>query len=112
MSEENGEVLTGIIAILAILVIVVVFVLIGSSIKDDIEYGVKEGTIIDMRYHAAYTTTTYSDKVIIPQYHPENWQIKIQKEINGETKEIWVYVDETTYHELKIGDYYPKEKDK
>lgn len=108
MKNEDGGILAIVITIVTILIILGVFILIADVIKNDINYGIKEGIVIDKRYYVAYTTTMTTGKVIIPQYHPANWKIKIQKEVNGETKEIWIDVDETTYHQLNINDYYPK----
>lgn len=109
MKSEKGEFLIGIITVFVIAIILGIFILLGLSIKEEIDYGTKEGQVIDKKYHHAYTTYTYSGKIMIPQYHPENWQIKIQKEIEGENKSIWISVDSITYHELNIDDYYPKE---
>lgn len=109
MKNEKGEILAGIIIVFTIVIILGIFILLALAIKEDIDYGTKEGTVIDKQYHAAYTTYTYSRKIAIPQYHPENWQIKIQKEIAGENKSIWISVDNITYHQVNIGDYYPKE---
>lgn len=109
MKSEKGEILIGIITVFVIVMILGIFILLGLSIKEEIDYGTKEGMVIDKQYHSAYTTYVHSEKVRIPQYHPESWQIKIQKEIAGENKSIWISVDNTTYHQLNIGDYYPKE---
>lgn len=107
MKSEKGEFLIGIITVFVIAIILGIFILLGLSIKEVIDYGTKDGQVIDKKYHAAYTSHTYSGKIMIPQYHPENYQIKIQKEIAGENKSIWISVDSITYHELNIGDYYP-----
>lgn len=109
MESEKGEILTGIITVFVIIIILGIFILLGLCIKEEIDYGTKEGKVIDMQYHSAYTTYTYSGKIRIPQYNPERWEIKIQKEIEGKIKSIWVSVDNITYHQLNIGDYYPKE---
>ncbi len=109
MKSEKGEVLAVIITGFVIIVILGISILLGCCIKQEIDYGTKEGIVIDKQYHSAYSTYSYSKEIVIPQYHPENWQIKIQKEIAGENKSIWISVDSITYHQLNIGDYYPKE---
>lgn len=109
MKSEKGGVLEAFL-ILLVLIIALVIILVVYIVRQDIEFGVKEGIVVDKKYNSAYTTMMYTGQVTIPQYHPESWEIKIQKEINGENKSIWVTVDETTYHTLNINDYYPKEE--
>lgn len=91
--------------IITIMVIVTIFGLIAIGIKQDIDYGIKEGQVIDKNYQLVHTTMSTSGKVIIPQY-----SIKIQKDIEGKTKSIWISVDKDTYHSISIGDYYGKEE--
>lgn len=107
MNNERGEILEIMVFIVIIIIFVTLFVLLFSCIKEENDYGTKEGKVTDKKYSSAYTTMMYNGKFYIPQYHPAKWQIKIEKEINGEIKSIWVYVDETTYHEFNIGDSYP-----
>lgn len=57
--------------IITIMVIVTIFGLIAIAIKQDIDYGIKEGQVIDKSYQLAYTTMSTSGNVTIPQYHPE-----------------------------------------
>ncbi len=103
MKSERADVLEVVVTSIAIILIVGGFVLIGCLIKNEIDYGVKEGTVIDKDYDPAHTSYIYINGMMIPQYHGESWQIKIQKE----DKELWISVDELTYHEYEIGDYYP-----
>lgn len=108
MKSEKGSVVTMIVAGITIFMIVGIFAIIFIEIKQNAEYGVHEGQVIDKRYHSAYTTMMRSGKVLVPQYHPESYRIKIQKEIEGKMKSIWISVDKDTYHNIKIGDYYGK----
>lgn len=91
---------------LVIIVFVTLFCLLGIAIKEDIEYGIQEGQVIDKKYHSAYTTIMHSGNVRIPQYYPESYRIQIQKEIDGKIKSVWVTVDKDTYHNINVGDYY------
>ena len=104
MKGERAEVLEIVVISIAIILIVGVFALIGCQIKNEMDYGIKEGTVIDKDYDSAYTSYIYINRMMIPQYHGESWKIKIQKE----DKELWISVDEITYHNYEIGDYYPK----
>ena len=106
----------GFIEVLSVIIIVVVILIltwIGSALyttmKEEV-YGSKQRQIIDKSYHAAYTFMIYSGNVMIPQHHPANYRVRIQKNIDGELKSIWIDVDEKTYHEINIGDYYNKEE--
>lgn len=107
----------GFVEVLCVIVIIVVILILtwtGSElytiIKEEEAYGSKQGQIIDKSYHAAYTSMIYSGRVMIPQHHPASYRIRIQKDIDGELKSIWIDVDEKTYHEINIGDYYNKEE--
>lgn len=116
MKSEKGEALTYIIIAITIIIIVALFGIIGCSIYTDIDYGTKQGTIIDKKYNAAYTSTTYTStytgkttiSIPVTRYNPENYNIKIQKEDNGKTKECWVQITKEEYNKYKIGDYYNK----
>lgn len=110
MKSEKGAIEIFLIGI-AIITSVILFGLLGIAIKEEIDYGTKEGQVVDKKYHSAYTTIMHSGKVTIPQYHPESYRVQIQKEINGKIKSIWVTVDKDAYHNINIGDYYNK-KDK
>ena len=108
----------GFIEVLSVIIIVVVILIltwIGSALytmmkeKEEV-YGSKQGQIIDKSYHAGYTFMIYPGNVMIPQHHPANYRVRIQKDIDSELKSIWIDVDEKTYHEINIGDYYNKEE--
>lgn len=109
MKNEKGGILEALMV--ALVVIAVIFLIFGFvsmiiSIKNNIEYGKKEGVVIDKKYTSAYTTMVSCGKTLIPQYHPEKYSIKIQKEVEGENKSIWVDIDQTTYQNIETGKYY------
>ena len=106
MRNEKGEVLEALIVIIAIIITIAMIAMIVILIKNDIEYGTKEGTVIYKNYTSAYTTMMRSGNITFPQYHPESYSIKIQKEVEGKEKSIWINVDQTTYHNINVGDYY------
>ena len=110
--SERGfvEVLSIIIIMVVILILTWTGITLYTMMKEEEAYGSKQGQIIDKDYHAAYTSMIYSGRVIIPQHHPASYRIRIQKDIDGELKSIWIDVDEKTYHEINIGDYYNKEE--
>lgn len=103
IKEEKGDILEIFMISSFIALLTFVFVIIGVAVKQDMDYGVKEGTVTDKQYHAGYTTYIYSGKVMFPSYHPEGWSLKIEKE----NKSIWITVDQVTYHNYEIGSYYP-----
>lgn len=111
MESEKGSVVTVVVVGITAFIIIGIFAMIFIEIRQDVEYGIHEGQVIDKSYHSAYTTRYYnSNSISIPQYHPESYQIKIQKEVNSKTKTVWINVDKDTYHNIKIGDYYGKEE--
>lgn len=105
MKSEKGVIEIFIIGIVIILLIIL-FTAIGMAIKEDNDYGIKEGQVIDKHYRSAYTTMIPCGKIIVPQHHPESYKIQIQKEIDSTVKTIWVTVDRDTYHKINVGDYY------
>ena len=105
MKSEKGIIEIFVIGIVIILFIIL-FTAIGRMIKEEKDYGIKEGQVIDKKYHSAYTTMMSCGKSLIPQYHPESYRIQIQKEIDGKIKSVWVTVDKDTYHNINVGDYY------
>ena len=106
MKNEKGEILEILIVAITVTIIISTFVGIGIIIKNNIEYGTKEGIVIDKNYTAAYTTMQRSGNITFPQYHPERYSIKIRKEVEGKNKSIWINVDQITYHNINVGDYY------
>ena len=107
MKSEKGIIEIFVIGIVIILFIIL-FTAIGIMIKEEKDYGVKEGQVVDKDYRSAYTTMMSCGKSLIPQYHPESYRIQIQKEIDGKIKSIWVTVDRDTYHKINVGDYYKR----
>ena len=105
MKSEKGVIEIFLIGII-IIIFVMLFGILGIAIKEEIDYGVKEGQVVDKDYRSAYTTMMSCGKSLIPQYYPESYRIQIQKEINGKIKSIWVTVDRDTYHKINVGDYY------
>lgn len=114
MKSEKGEALIYIIIGITILIIIAIFGLIVNQIYVDIDYGTKQGIIIDKKYNAPYTSTTYTTSRIgnsmisIPttRHNPENYNIKIQKKDNSKTKECWIQITKEEYEKYRIGDYY------
>lgn len=106
MKNEKGEILEVLMVAIAVIIIIFVFVAIGIKIKNDIGYGKKEGVVIDKNYTSAYTTMMSCGKSLIPQYHPERYSIKIQKEVEGKNKSIWININQATYQNIDIGEYY------
>lgn len=109
MKAENG-VIEIIVLVFIILCIVGLISMVGIIIKQEADYGTKEGQVIDKKYTSAYTTIMRSGSITVPQYHPENYAIKIQKEVSEEMKSIWINVDKETYHKINVGDYYNENK--
>lgn len=109
MSNEKKESVDAFMVAIVVIVVAYLifgFVIIGISIKNNIEYGEKEGVVIDKNYTSAYTTMTSSGKALIIQYHPESYSIKIQKEVEGKNKSIWIDIDQATYQNIETGEYY------
>lgn len=104
MKSEKAEVFLILITVIVIILVVAMFVLIGCAIKIEVDYGTKEGDVVDKKYKSSYSTFVYTGQTAVPIYHGEEWKLKIEKE----DKELWISVDEITYHNYKIGDYYPK----
>ena len=105
MKSEKGVIEIFIIGIVIILIIILLTAIV-MAIKEENDYGIKEGQVIDKDYRSAYTTMIPCGKIIVPQHHPESYRIQIQKEINGKLKSVWVTIDKDTYHNINIGDYY------
>ncbi len=91
---------------IAILIIIGIFAILGVSIYKNIDFGTKQGIVIDKQYHAPWISYNNSylngNHLIIPVTYPESWSIKIKK---GD-KELWIDVSESEYNSLKIEDCY------
>lgn len=64
------------------------------------------GVVADKSYRAAYSWVYVvpCGKSVIPvtQYVPERWSLLVE----SDDGEVWVPVDETTFHEVEVGDWY------
>ena len=101
----------GILVVMLIGLVIIGVIAIGAIIRNNEDYGIVEGIIIEKDHNSAWTQYTYSGKIYVPIYHPESWKIKIKKEVEQIEKTRWVEVKEGTYNNLDIGDYY-KESDR
>ena len=115
MKNEKGFITVFLIIVLVALIIFIIS-LIGIAIYQNINYGEKEGTIIDKYYEESYIMTTYvmSGKVMIPNtiYRPESWNKKKKKEVNGKEKITTIEITEELYNKYNIGDYFKKSEEK
>jgi hypothetical protein len=105
MKSEKGVIEIFTIGIVVILLIIL-FTVIGTEIKEENDYGAKEGQVINKDYSSSHITMMPCGKIMVPQHYPESYRLKIQKEIDGKDKSIWVAVDRDTYHKINVGDYY------
>lgn len=64
------------------------------------------GVVADKDYRAAYTWVHVvpCGKSVMPvtQYVPERWSLLVE----SDDGEVWVSVDETTFHEVEVGDWF------
>lgn len=97
----------GIVATIAALIILVVALVCGISNANN---RITEGVVVDKRYHAAYTTTTYTgskdNRIAIPKHHPERYVFTIEGNKDGKTVQYTFDVTETQYEQYSIGDYF------
>lgn len=107
MRSEKAEILEILLVGGLLVIVLIMLVMVINSIKYEIDFGVKEGIIIDKEHSPAYKTFVYSGKVLVPVHHAEKWQLKIEKE----SKELWVNVDKKTYHNYQIGEFYSELKE-
>lgn len=93
--------------LISIILITLLFILAGCG------YGELKGNVIDKQYTPAKTTMipVRAGKVtsIMPVHHPERYEIKIQKEEDGEIKTTWITISKERYENIQIGDYFKKE---
>lgn len=70
--------------VILLVVVTIILVALICSIGGVIDYGEQVGYVINKEYTSSYTTTSmvYTGKVMIPtsHFHPEKWEIEIQKE--------------------------------
>lgn len=102
------------ISFMIMIFIILVIIMITVNIINEINYNDREGIIINKYYEKSYMTTFYiwSGKVMIPHqmYHPESWNFKLQKEIDGKVKTISIEVSEEIYNQYNVGDYFRDEE--
>lgn len=64
------------------------------------------GVVADKSYRAAYSWfyVVPCGKSVMPvtRYVPERWSLLVE----SDDGEVWVSVDETTFHEVEVGDWY------
>lgn len=110
MKSEKGNICVYITIAITVIILIATIAIIIGSIRNDISYGTKQGTIIDKRYSAPYTSYVTSNvgnsTIQMPHYYPETFKIKLQKEDNGKVKECWISVPAQEYEKYNIGDYY------
>lgn len=110
MKDEKGEVYIFIMFAIAAITLIILVTISIFLIVNDINYGAKQGTIVDKSYSGPYTTYISSrignSTVITPLYHPEAYSIKIQKDEDGKIKECWIDISPQEYEKYNIGDYY------
>lgn len=100
--DKFSLIMTGI----CILIIICIFGLLFATFKNEEDYGIKEGTVINKEHNSRYTSFVYSGKVLVPISHPGSWKLQLQKEAEGKVKTIWIDVSEEEYKKINIGDYW------
>jgi len=99
------------------LIMIIATAIIGAFIYSavyQVSYGERVGKIIDKQYVSGYsytdTTTSHigNDTIRIPttKYKEAQYLFKIEKEIDGKKKSIWIEVTESEYEKYKKGDFY------
>lgn len=107
----------GIIAIVVTVIMIIASVILGiglSSLASSMNYGAKQGIVIDKDYSSAHTYTSYTTSYVgnstirIPhqEYVNEQYRIRIEKTEDGKTKNTWFEVTSEEYNNLQIGDRY------
>lgn len=104
------EILMKSILMIAILIVIIGVTAIFSILINNINYGDYEGIVVDKQYIAPYVTMIRSGNMTIPYTQPAHYRIKIQKEIDGTIKSVWLNVDAYIYNNIGIGDYYNKRR--
>lgn len=106
----------GFIGIVIIIVFVLLLIVLINETYQNLNYGDKEGTIINKYHREPYTTTSYvmSGKIMVPiiNRYPESWNFELQKDVEGEKKTITIEVSQNTYNNYSIGDYFKESEEK
>lgn len=98
-------------------IIIITSIIIGAFICSaayQVSYGERVGKIIDKQYVSGYsyteTTTSHigDDTIRIPttKYKEAQYLLKLEKEVDGKKKHIWIEVPESEYEKYKKGDFY------
>lgn len=66
------------------------------------EHGIHAGYVVGKEHHDAYTTFIPVGKTIVPQHHPERWELDL---VFGDKTNDWD-VDQATYDAAKNGMWY------
>lgn len=107
---DKGEIIMLRVSMIAILIVIIAIVAVISISINNINYGDYEGIVVDKRYVAPYISMIKSGNMTIPYTQPAQYRIKLQKEIDGEIKSVWIDVDSYVYNNIGIGDYYNKRR--
>ena len=107
----------GIVAIVVTVIMIIAGIILGIelySLASSMDYGIKQGIVIDKNYSSAHTYTSYTTSYVgngtirIPyqEYVDEMYRIRIEKVEDGKTKNTWFEVTAEEYNNLQIGDRY------
>lgn len=107
----------GIVAIVITVIVIAIIIAVSLSLSvviSNMDYGVKQGIVIDKDYSSAHTYTSYTTSyagnstIRIPyqEYVDEKYRIRIEKIEDGKTKNRWLEVTAEEYNNLQIGDNY------
>ena len=91
-----------ILIVLMILLLVAVTGVLVQFIYNDVTFGVNEGIVVNKYYRHGYNTHTGKTSF----YHPESYNITLQKEIDGKIRTKTISVPKQKYNEIEINDYY------
>lgn len=64
----------------------------------------EKGVVVDKYTRAAYTTFVYSNKVMIPIYHPKSYIVELKGKVDGETITETFEIKKSEWDSIKIGD--------
>lgn len=107
---DKGEIVMLSVSMVAILIVIIAIVAVFATLINNISYGDYEGIVVDKQYVAPHVNMIKSGKMTIPYTQPAHYRIKLQKEIDGEIKSVWIDVDSYIYSNIGIGDYYNKRR--
>lgn len=116
MKNKKGSIASISITIIATLIILSVIIVVCCYASEYLNYGAKEGFIIDKQYNPAYTYMTYNSTYVngnsvnmpMQHYSGERYYFTIQKEVKGKIKSINVNVTQDEFEKYNIGDYFKR----